>query len=436
MAHTKRRLAAWPTTVGLTAALAVGGLVAGTSAASAADTSPGAGTQVSRPDPSTVPFFGWRLRILRDHAIVVAVTADGPAATAGIEARDQVISIHGVAIDHRGSLREAMDGVEPGDTVAVVISRDGSEQSLRVQLESQAERPGPEEHPYLGAIPERPISADAGGVTIASVNDGSPAADAGVEPGDVITEINGASVAGLRALGTALKDLSPGDTVSLTVVRDGFTFTIKAELGSQADNPNPLRDRVEAAHSRGLGKGRRRAWGFLPDGGAGRTDPRGGRHPGPRRRLLALAELARWGPGATPRDLVSARGKRRSRRRAPCAGVRAWPRTPPTRRLDRMRTTIPHPANNLRCDGSTGETSAALSAMHHSPSPSASIHPTGPAYLPRSRPSSDSMSAAARSVGVPHTAADGWSASTSPRLVVSSLSTPVTSDDRCMTFGR
>lgn len=41
--------------------------------------------------------------------------------------------------------------------------------------------------------------------------------------------------------------------------------------------------------------------------------------------------------------------------------------------------TIPHPAKSRRRDGSAREISAALSAMHHSPSPLASIHPTGPA---------------------------------------------------------
>ncbi len=51
-------------------------------------------------------------------------------------------------------------------------------------------------------------------------------------------------------------------------------------------------------------------------------------------------------------------------------------------------------------------------------------------------PSISPMTDAASRVGVPHTAADGWSAAASPRDGVSSASTPVTSVARCMTFAR
>ncbi len=91
--------------------------------------------------------------------------------------------------------------------------------------------------------------------------------------------------------------------------------------------------------------------------------------------------------------------------------------------------------------------------MPHSPSPSAPSHPTGPAYRPRSMPSISRITSRATLVGVPHTAADGCRAAASARLVgpaavrvgvppgvvgatAPRARTAVTSDARCMTFGR
>ncbi|CPU66210.1 Uncharacterised protein [Mycobacteroides abscessus] len=110
---------------------------------------------------------------------------------------------------------------------------------------------------------------------------------------------------------------------------------------------------------------------------------------------------------------------------------------------------MPHPAKSRTERGSVPDSSAERSAMPHSPSPSAPSHPTGPAYRPRSMPSISRMRSRATTVGVPHTAADGCSAAASARLVGPAPAPPdapgvlaprartaVTSDARCMTFGR
>ncbi len=243
MGRKSRRIAAVPATAGLAAALAFGGLTLGATAASADEASTASAT-VDRPDAETVPYFGWRLRVVRDRVVVRGVAPDGPADDAGIEARDIVVSVDGVALDERGALREAMSGIEPGDTVAVVVSHDGAERSVRVTTGSQADRPGPEEHPYLGVTFERPASASTGGVVLASVTPGSPAEDAGLKKGDTITKVDGISVANVRELATHLRELAPGDTVSVAFERDGRAMLVSAVLGSQADNPTPPRDRL------------------------------------------------------------------------------------------------------------------------------------------------------------------------------------------------
>jgi putative serine protease PepD len=58
-----------------------------------------------------------------------------------------------------------------------------------------------------------------------------PAAQAGVQQGDVITAFNGAPVSGQDDLLTALAHQKPGDTVTLTLDRNGGSVTIRVQLG-------------------------------------------------------------------------------------------------------------------------------------------------------------------------------------------------------------
>lgn len=68
------------------------------------------------------------------------------------------------------------------------------------------------------------------GAIVSDVSDGSPAADAGFEIGDVVLEADGSSVNGSAGLIAIIRDASPGDTVSVTVVRDGERLELEAVL--------------------------------------------------------------------------------------------------------------------------------------------------------------------------------------------------------------
>jgi putative serine protease PepD len=65
---------------------------------------------------------------------------------------------------------------------------------------------------------------------------GSPAAKAGLQPGDVITAVNGTPVASINQFVATIGNYAPGDTVTLTVNRGGSTKTLKLTLGSQPAN--------------------------------------------------------------------------------------------------------------------------------------------------------------------------------------------------------
>jgi len=74
---------------------------------------------------------------------------------------------------------------------------------------------------------------DAAGALVADVTEGGPAAEAGLEAGDIITAVAGTEIGTPRDLTFEVAELEVGETVSLTVVRDGETQALDAEIGSQ-----------------------------------------------------------------------------------------------------------------------------------------------------------------------------------------------------------
>jgi serine protease Do len=71
------------------------------------------------------------------------------------------------------------------------------------------------------------------GALISDVSANSPAERAGLKPGDVVTKVDGRSVADSRALQLMVGEMKPGRTVRLSVVRDGAEREYSVNLGEQ-----------------------------------------------------------------------------------------------------------------------------------------------------------------------------------------------------------
>ena len=87
------------------------------------------------------------------------------------------------------------------------------------------------ETPRLGVSGTDPVLGTAGAL-ITRVEPGSPAANAGLETGDLITAIDGDAVQSFVDLAAAVRALVPGDDVELTVLRDGIELVLSTALGS------------------------------------------------------------------------------------------------------------------------------------------------------------------------------------------------------------
>ncbi|WP_329564929.1 S1C family serine protease [Kitasatospora sp. NBC_01266] len=70
------------------------------------------------------------------------------------------------------------------------------------------------------------------GVVIVSTTSGGPAASAGLQAGDVITQVGSTQITTVNSLTTALASLSPGNKVTVTYTRAGATKTADVTLGT------------------------------------------------------------------------------------------------------------------------------------------------------------------------------------------------------------
>lgn len=98
-------------------------------------------------------------------------------------------------------------------------------------------------HPYLGVsvtsvnafTARRENLGVSEGALISAVNDGTPAAEAGLQVNDIVTAVDGDAVTSADGLIIALREYSIGDTVTLTVVRGSEEKKVDVTLGSDAD---------------------------------------------------------------------------------------------------------------------------------------------------------------------------------------------------------
>lgn len=105
----------------------------------------------------------------------------------------------------------------PSNTISTVASKLVSGQTVQ--------------HAYLGVFVQTP--ANRSGAEVAQVKSGSPAADAGLKAGDVITSFGGETIQSPDDLTAAVAAKAPGNKVSVTYVRNGTTKTTQVTIGTR-----------------------------------------------------------------------------------------------------------------------------------------------------------------------------------------------------------
>lgn len=165
-------------------------------------------------------------------ALVNDVVQGGPADKAGIKAGDVIIRYQDQVIHHSSDLPHLVGRTRPNTKVSVMIMSKGKEQTIQLMVGSL---PGSSNKVQAQASPQNnrdPLGLDLAayntdgnppeaGVLVQGVKPESPAADAGLRPGDVITQLAFSEVKSLADYQKVVKTLKKKETYAVRFYREG-----------------------------------------------------------------------------------------------------------------------------------------------------------------------------------------------------------------------
>jgi len=167
-------------------------------------------------------------------ALVSRVLPDSPAADAGFEVGDIILSFNGEKVVRSKDLPPLVGRTPVEQEAKVKVLRQGKHKNLRVtigelpeedEIQVAAGKPKPEKQNRLAVVvtdltdkqrQKRDISE--GGVLVIAANRGA-AAKAGIRKGDVITMLNNVSVTGVEQFNELLEGLPSGKSIPVLVHR-------------------------------------------------------------------------------------------------------------------------------------------------------------------------------------------------------------------------
>jgi S1-C subfamily serine protease len=137
----------------------------------------------------------------------------------------------GVLADRQGRVIGINSAIRPGDNsngnvgIGFAVPIDIAAKSATAIVKGEQLQIG-----YLGVTPSPSTTTGRDGALIQEVASGSPAAKAGIQPGDLVVSIDGKAVENYSEMIAAIRAHQPGDKITLGVVRGGNETTITATL--------------------------------------------------------------------------------------------------------------------------------------------------------------------------------------------------------------
>ena len=177
-----------------------------------------------------------------EGAVVSSVSPGSPAERAGLKRGDVITAFNGQAVHDTNTLRNRVADATPGAPSTLTVIRDGAERQLRVDLGeilgTRADSDsGADRHDSafgVSVVPLTPeLEAKQGlpthvrGLVVEAVIPDSRAAKAGLQPGDVIEEVNRQPVSAVEQLRAAV-NRPDGRPTLLLVNRDGRDLFLTA----------------------------------------------------------------------------------------------------------------------------------------------------------------------------------------------------------------
>jgi serine protease Do len=178
------------------------------------------------------------LKLEQPQGVLVAQVEKGsPADAAGLKAGDVILEMNGQEIKSYDDFRNAIAMMKPGTEVQLTVSTEGKRREATVTLGerptevAQAQQTPEESQRALGAQVQnltRDLAQQFGyqpgeGVIVSAVVPGSPADQAGIQPGDLIRSVNGQSVTSVDQFTKAIREAKKEKKALLLIKRGEFS---------------------------------------------------------------------------------------------------------------------------------------------------------------------------------------------------------------------
>jgi serine protease Do len=177
-----------------------------------------------------------------ETAVVTEVTENSPAAEAGVKTGDVIVEFNGKPVPRSHEFPSVIADIAPGQKITLKIFREKKEQTIGVRIGELPDENDPNlqteaKDPEIGLRVQR-ITPEAArrlglnsskGVLVIEVQPGSPADLVGLEPADVIREVNQRPVNNVKDFERAVRQGRRGDRVLLLVQRgdNAVFFAVK-----------------------------------------------------------------------------------------------------------------------------------------------------------------------------------------------------------------
>jgi serine protease Do len=176
-------------------------------------------------------------------AVVTQVEPDSPGAKAGLKVGDVITELNGKTVSDAGELQAQVGSKQPGTALHLSVLRDGKNVDVPVTLEAMSK--GERDNETAEASHGKPrwgialgdltpdvrqqlhAGDDVHGAVIEQVTPGSPADNAGLQQGEVITEVDRHPVKSAADVQKALSEIAKdSDTMVLVWTSAGSAFRV------------------------------------------------------------------------------------------------------------------------------------------------------------------------------------------------------------------
>jgi serine protease Do len=179
------------------------------------------------------------LKLKTQEGVLVADVFKGdPADKAGMQTGDIIVAVNGKKVQDTHELLMIVAGIKVGETVKLTVMRDGTEKVFTVRIAERPEREQLAQREKSGEffgmsvqeitpeIAEHLGLPDTKGVIVSEVKQGDPADQAGIQPGDIILQVNRTKIQSLKEYAREMSKPDAEKSVLLSIRRKDAKFFV------------------------------------------------------------------------------------------------------------------------------------------------------------------------------------------------------------------